>query len=111
MTKLIVGRDEHSSLSYSRELSESVKTIALPALGAASFVVPADIRTLLISYSPGASVAVGKNVVPASPSGAFSDQPSTDLVPTLINVVPGDTINFKEIGTDPALVWVSLYNV
>ena len=111
MTRLTVGRDEHSSLTYSRKLSDKVKRVTLTALGSASFVIPADVRTLLLSYSPGSNVVVGQNVVPTQPTGSFTDEPFTDLLPVALQVQPGETINFLEVGNDPAIVWVQLLKV
>ena len=113
MTRLTVGRDSNSSLTYVRKLSDSVAKCSIPPSGTRSVTVPIDKRVAILSYQPGSTVDVGINSAPDAYTTDFVLASGVeDQLPTAIAVVPGDTLYFTNIDTtDPARVEVSFYRV
>ncbi len=98
MTKLIIGKDIHSTPTYSIEFSDESFTADLKALSNRTQVVPAGMRKMLISPQVGITVYVEVNGEPVIPVNDAGFSPSlANINPSLRDVLPGETINFKSI--------------
>lgn len=108
-TDLIVGRDEHSNLTYSRELSDTSQAVTLAADTDTTLVVPADNNMALIGQSAGANIIVKRGgTAITQPGGSFESRPDEDINVAALNVTAGETLHLYSIG-DAQVVYLHFY--
>lgn len=93
VTRFLLGKDINGSITYDYPFSDTGAQVILSSNTPQSYVVPANVNTVVFSFSKGADVYVNPQGTAQLPGGAFAAT-FQELNPVKRPVYAGQTLSF-----------------
>jgi hypothetical protein len=93
-TKLTLGKDTNSNVTYELQVSDTIYRTTLAANVAQTLTIPPNMTRAFFSFSNGTDVWVAYSGTASLPTGAFL-QNNSELNPVArYSLIPGNTLSF-----------------